>query len=455
MPVTTTRLRGRLGAMRQYSAALLLIRLYDGLVALAVWLLLAPREWLAGASLRERLGRPPLLRERGERLILLHGVSVGEQRAVAALARRWARRHPRDRLVLTAGNRDGLAAAESLAASLPSVAAVTPLPWDRRRAIDRWLRALAPDLVVVVETEIWPRLFLACRALGIPLALASARVYPRDVPRYRWLPTFFRAVLAAPAWIGARSADDARRLVAIGACAGRVEVAGDLKYDARPVLVPVIRALDALAAPIVVGASTHRGEESRLIEAARNLRSLGRPVRLVLAPRHPHRAKAVVRQARRAGMTAVSLAELERGDGPPEVVVVDRLGVLSDFLSRADLVVLGGTLVPIGGHNPLEAAAAGRAVIAGPHVDHFAETIADLGRRGALRSLAAGAELLPTLVALLDRDEERRRMGERAAAAVAAGSCVDRYCERLEELLGGASAAVGGGAAHAASKRRA
>jgi 3-deoxy-D-manno-octulosonic-acid transferase len=437
-----------------------LLHLYDGLVELAVWLLLAPLELLAAARghstpsrLLARLGRPPRCADRGERLILVHAVSVGEMAAAAALVRRWSRRHPRDRLLLTAGHRDGLAAAERLAAEVRSVVAVAPLPWDRRGAMRRWLRTVAPDLVVVIETEIWPRLFLTCREIGVPLALVSARVYPRDLPRYRRLRFFLRPVLATPVWIGVQSPAERERFLRIGAPPARLEVVGNLKYDAAAERAAA--PARAPGAPVLVGASTHPGEESLLLAAANALREMGRPVHLVLAPRHPRRSRRLVRQARREGFAALTLTEAETNSSSAQVLVVDRLGALAGLLAGADIVVLGGTLVPVGGQTPLEAAAAGRAIVAGPHSDHFAAVMADLRRRGGLREIASPDELLPVLVELLARSEDRERLGARAAEAITAGSCADRYCERLEALVSGASAAVGGGEAQRVSQRRA
>ncbi len=432
-----------------------MLLLYDGLVTLAVWLLLVPLELAAVALGRStlgrlvaRLGRPPRSRPSSGRLLVVHAVSVGEMAAAAALIRHWAERHPEDRLVLTAGNRDGLAAGERLAAEVPAVVAVTPLPWDRRRALRRWLQALAPDLLVLVESEIWPRLYLGCRELGIPLAVASARIYPGDVARYRLLPAFFREVLAATDWIGTQSGPERTRWIAIGAPSERIEVAGNLKYDT---LVPVPSGSapgKSLGAVWVVAASTHPGEERWLLRALAGLPAdVGAP-QLVLAPRRPRRARALVRAARRAGFRAETLTEMERGAGPgaepARVIVVDRFGWLPAAIAVADVVVVGGTLGRHGGHNPLEAARAGRALIVGPHCENFADVIAHLRARGALRELVEPADLTAALAALLRDPEERERLGARAVATVAEGSCVERYARQLEATLAGRSRAASG-----------
>ena len=432
--------------------------LYDGLVALSVWLFLVPLELaavVAGRStlarLAARLGRPPRWFARPVtgpsgnigRVLVVHAVSVGEMAAAAALVRHWARRHPADRLVLTAGNRDGLAAGERLAAEIPAVVAVVPLPWDRRRALRRWLEALAPDLVVVLENEIWPRLFLGCAELGIALAVASARIYPRDVALYRLLPAFFRRVLAAPDWVGAQSAGERARWLAIGGSPERVEVVGNLKYDtAAPTLAGPGPPMPWAPAGVlrIVAASTHPGEESLLLRALAKLPAdAGEPL-LVLAPRHPRRAGGIVRAARRAGFVAETLADCEReeapGRPPARVLVVDRLGWLPSAIAAADIVVVGGTFARHGGHNPLEAARAGRALLVGPHVENFADVIAHLRAHEGLREVATASALPAALAGLLEDTAERRRLGARAAVAAAEGGCVERYAGRLEALLG-------------------
>ncbi len=462
--------------------------LYDVLVALTVWLCLVPLELAAAVigrsppeRLAARLGRPPRRFARRiagpagnvGRVLVVHAVSVGEMAAAAALVRHWERRHPADRFVLTAGNRDGLAAGDRLAAEVPAVVAVVPLPWDRRRALRRWLQALEPDLVVVLENEIWPRLYLCCAELGIPLAVVSARIYPRDVVGYRRLPGFFRRVLAAADWIAAQSAGERSRWLAIGAAPERVEVVGNLKYDAAaPVPARRTAAPPFLPSPLsgtlrIVAASTHPGEEALLLRALAALPAEAGSPTLVLAPRHPRRAGSIVRAARRAGFVAETLAANAGAEAasraPARVLVVDRFGWLPAAIATADIVVLGGSFARHGGHNPLEAALAGRALLVGPHVEHFADVIAHLRAHGGLREIATAGELPAALAELLRDAEERRRLGARAAAAAAEGSCVERYAGRLATMiaggqLAGASPAPGSPVAAAdqlASQRRA
>ena len=448
-----------------------MFHLYDGVLALVVWLLLVPRELAAVACgrstperLAERLGRPPRRLGSGGRLLVVHAVSVGEMAAAAALVRHWVERHPADRFVLTAGNRDGLAAGERLAAELPAVVAVVPLPWDRRRALRRWLQALAPDLVVGIECEVWPRLFLGCRELGIPLALASARLYPRDVARYRLLPAFFRRVLAAADWIGVQSAAERTRWCAIGAPPERVEVVGNLKYD-TPAPRPSGPAPRKPAGAVwIVAASTHPGEERRLLRRPGGAAGGGgdAATRAGAAPpaagrgdrpsRPPRRLRGAVARRERARFGECRKRRERRG--ARRILVVDRFGWLPAAMAVADLVVLGGTFVRHGGHNPLEAARAGRALLVGPHSENFADVMSGLRAAGALREVAAASALPAALAELLLDAAERRRLGACAAVAAAAGSCVGRYAERLEALLAAAQRAGPEGRSPGFTRRR-
>jgi 3-deoxy-D-manno-octulosonic-acid transferase len=416
-------------------------RLYDLTAELAVAGGLLPFELLeiargrsGRALLRSRLGNAPALPAvpAPGRRILIHAVSTGEMSAAGALARGWTERFPEDRIVLAAGNAEGLAAGGRLAAEIAAIDAVLPLPWDRRRALRHWLRAIAPALVAIVETEIWPGLFRATAELGIPLALASARVYPRDVRRYRLALPFFRRTLSIPAWIGAQSEGERSRLLAIGAPAERLEVAGDLKLAA---LAPRPRSALPAKAPDEIwcaGASTHPREESLLLDAFAAVRPRFAKLRLLLAPRHVRRAPQIAALARRRGFAVASLEDA--GDRAWDVLVVDRMGLLAALLERSEIAVLGGTIAARRGQSPIEAARAGCAIVCGPHADHIEERVESWERRRAIARLTAADDLAPVLERLLADEAGRRRMGEAAASAVREEDPLALYVERLDAL---------------------
>ncbi len=256
---------------------------------------------------------------------------MGEVAAAGALITALGEIIPGLSVVLSTGNREGRAAAESLRGVCPAVEAVTYLPWDRDRAVREWLERMAPDAVIVVETEIWPNLFGACGEFGIPLFIVNGRIYPRDVARYALARRFFSRVLEAASWIGVQSVEDRNAFIRMGAGADRVEIVGDLKADA-PVREAEIpdgwRArIETDPSPLVIAGSTHHPEERILLHALRELRASLPDLRLILAPRHPDRA---VRLRRRAEVMSFSTASWSSGPTPDwEVLVIDRIGPLS------------------------------------------------------------------------------------------------------------------------------
>jgi len=402
---------------------------YGLLVSAAVWFVLVPFELLrilarrsSWQTLRERLGLWEAPPARGCRL-LMHAVSAGEVAAAGAVLRRLAAEEPALSVVLTTGNRDGLAAARRLASRLPVIDAAAYLPWDRPRAVRRFLESVRPDLAAVVETEIWPALFLACPALRIPLVIVNGRVLPGDVARYHRAHGFFRRVLASAQWIGAQNAAEADRFLTIGARPDTVHVSGSLKFDLAFPPPPAAGALArALAGdpPVVVAGSTHAPEESLLLRALVDVRREQPDTRLVVAPRHTRRAPAIVRLSRRLGLGAFPLSRLSPG-AAWDVLVLDSIGLLAGAYGRARVAFVGGSLAPVGGHNPLEAAAHGVPVVMGPHTEHVADAVLRLSDAGALARVDGAGALSETLRALLSDETRRADMGSRARAAAEAG----------------------------------
>lgn len=373
----------------------------------------------AGAPERaERLGTapPPC----GPGRLLLHAVSAGEMTAASALA--WEiERTAGVKLLLTTGTREGRIVAERVRETCRAVEAVAFLPWDRPGAVRRWLARLAPAAVVTVEAELWPGLFLGARSLGIPVAVASARLRPGEAWRYARAGPFFRPVVDAAAWIGARTQEDRERFLAIGASPSRVEVTGDLKLDAPAppaALPPGWGAWLGSGPPLLVAASTHAPEEELLLAGVKRLREEGVEVRLAIAPRHVARSGEVERLARVAGL---GTCRLSGSPGPAPILVVDTFGLLSSLWPHAAIGFLGGTLAPVGGHSAVAAAEAGVPLLAGPSLEgvrdvadalRFAGALVDVGKGGAVGELAAA------LARLLSDEGDRRRRGEAGRRAL-------------------------------------
>jgi len=373
----------------------------------------------AGALERaERLGTapPPC----GPGRLLLHGVSAGEMTAVSALAAE-IERMAGVKLLLTTGTSEGRIVAERVREACRAVEAVSFLPWDRPAAVRRWLSRLAPAAVVTVEAELWPGLFLGAQSLGIPVAVASGRLRPGEAWRYARAGPFFRPVVDAVSWIGARTGEDRERFLAIGASPSRVEVTGDLKLDAPAPAAPLPPGWETelgSGPPLLVAASTHAPEEELILSAVTRLRGKGAEVRLALAPRRVERAGEVERLARSAGFETLRLSG---SAGTAPVLVVDTFGLLSSLWPYASAGFLGGTIAPVGGHSPVAAAAAGVPLLAGPSLEgvrdvadalRAAGALVDVGRDGAAGELAAALSLL------LSDEGDRRRRGEAGRRAL-------------------------------------
>lgn len=420
--------------------------LYSLAIEVAVWTMLAPAVWVRAlvtprgtVELRERLARAPH-RDAATRPtigpVLVHAVSVGEMRAAAPLVTALAAKS--QRVALTAGTSAGLEAARRIARTEPSVDSVSYLPWDRP-AVRKWIAHLAPSAVVVVETEIWPNLFRACADLQIPLVIANGRIRPADVWKYRLLRAFFAHVLDSAVWIGVQSAAERDRFLAIGATPERVEIAGNLKFDAA--LVPSVESAlhmpDARARPLIVAGSTHGPEERWLLECARLLEAEGHPIRLVLAPRDIARAGRVARRAQLNGCRVRLWSSFTGAEC--DVLVLDQFATLHACYASADVVVIGGTFAPVGGHNLLEPAAFGRPILVGPHTDEIAAVVQVFADAGALMRVTGTepARALADACRSLFADPVRARtMGERAAAVCKqrAGSTA-RYVDVVVERV--------------------
>ncbi len=410
---------------------------YSAGIAIIVWTVLVPlslarivRGRASAVDLRQHLGvagEPAALnRPAGRQRIIVHAVSTGEMMAARALVKELPFLAPHCAVLLTTANPETRDAIRRDRADFRQVEDCVLLPWDRASAMRHWLRCLRPDALVIVETEIWPNLYRACRALQIPLFVVSGRVYARDVSRYalaRWL---FRRVLDCACWIGVQDEDERERFRRIGARDERIEVVGNLKFDASATTRNESRsrriAFDT-SGPTVIGGSTHAPEESWLLEALRRLRPAFPSLRLILAPRQITRAAAIGRLAERKGFEVVVWSTRRTRMTTWDVLVVDELGWLSALYACADVAVLGGSFSPRGGQNVIEPAARGRPVLVGPFVEHVAGLVHDLERAGAIAWIKDSRELPSRLEA------ELRRLLAMPAERAAMGARGRLYCE--------------------------
>jgi len=415
--------------------------LYTLLCYLALPLVLLRLAW--------RSRRAPDYRRRwGERLgfygrrpmqagIWLHAVSVGEVQAARSLVGQLLARHPDAGVMVTATTPTGSARVREL---FGDRVRHVYMPFDIVPVLNRFLAAVRPRLVVVMETEIWPNMLWACERRGIPVVLANARLSARSARSYGRVAGLTRRTLRRFAAICAQGPDDAARFLALGAVAERVHVTGNLKFDVRPpadlgARAGKLRRELAPGRPLWVAASTHEGEEGEVLTAHRAILEQLPGALLVLVPRHPERFDRVAALAARAGFR---LARRSRGDpcGPRvSVYLGDTMGELPTLLAAADAAFVGGSLVPSGGHNLLEAAAVGVPAAVGPHVFNFAEVTALLVAEGAAVEVADARALARRIGEWLADPAARARAGARGRQLFAANQgALTRLLDRLETL---------------------
>ncbi len=373
--------------------------------------------WRRG--LRERLGRVPTT-EPGRPAIWIHGASVGEITALAPIVRSLRRELPTYRLVvstLTTSGRD--AAATRLPEADARVLFPLDVPWTVRRALD----AVAPRLVVFSETELWPNFLRALAVRDIPAIMVSGRLSARAFARYRRWRRLFAPVLAGVRVFCVQSLETARRLVALGAPAARIVVTGSVKAAAAAGGALSLARLGSADVPVLVAASTHGGEEEAVLAAFEHVRAVAGEARLVLAPRKPERFDDVATWLRARGVRFVRRSELAADAAWPAtapVLLLDTLGELAGLYAGARAAFVGGTLVPVGGHNVLEPAAAAVPVVFGPHTEHVGDAASRLVAAGGGAEVADGDALTRVLVAWFSDADAARIAGARARGVVAA-----------------------------------
>lgn len=374
---------------------------------------------LRDPSYRERFGERFGL---GERLqpgsVWIHAVSVGEVQAAAALVTTLRERYPAVPILVTTLTPTGASRARTL---FKDLAHVSYIPFDLPGSVRRFFKRAQPRLAVIFETELWPNLYHECGRRGIPLVLASARISPRSVSRYRKLGSLFRNALSSGIVVAAQGEGDAERFKSLGADPDRTHITGNIKFDfSVPRDMPErgrqLREHYAASRPMWVAGSTHEGEEAMVLEAHRMVRGTHPRALLAVVPRHPPRFDEVAGLLERAGVRFVRRSQRagERAGAAAaaaDVLLVDTLGELLDFYAAADVAFVGGSLVPIGGHNLLEPAALGVPVLTGPDNSNSAEIAKLLTGSGAAEIVNDAGELGRRVAELLSDDGQRERMG--------------------------------------------
>jgi len=366
-------------------------------------------------------------------LIWVHAVSVGETRAAQPLIEGLLARWPGHRILLTGMTPTGRATGQQIYGERVIQAY---LPYDYPGAVRRFFRHFSPAFGVLMETEIWPNLLAAAKAHDVPVVLVNARLSQRSARGYGKLDRLVRPAFAALTGVVAQTASDAERLLALGA--SRVEVCGNLKFDVSPATELVALGTQWRAAigqrPIWLAASTREGEEALVLDAWREVRQPG--ALLVLVPRHPQRFAEVAalldQQGRRSVCRSAGLPAADT-----EVWLGDSMGEMAAYFTLADLAFIGGSLLPLGGQNLIEAAACGCPVLIGPHTFNFLQATNDAIAAGAARRVADALALGQAVAALLREPGDLAAMRQAAREFSAAHQgAAQRTLEVIARWLG-------------------
>ena len=415
------------------------------LLSLPYWLYKMMRQGKYRAGLAARLGRVPshLIHAGDSRpVIWVHAVSVGEVLAVGGLAEEMRRSFPSLRVLVSTTTNTG----QELARKRFGEANVFYFPLDFAFAIRPYLQALKPALMVLAETEFWPNLLHLARGSGARIAVVNARISDRSWPSYRRFRWALRRMLAHVDLFLAQTQEDAARLQSLGAHAERVHVTGNLKFDVnQPAAPPIVEALRrALAAegagPVLVCGSTVEGEEAVLLNAFESVRGVHSRAVMILAPRHPERFDEVAILLQQSGIRFQRRSSWSGGPLAGDVLLVDSIGELAALYALSDVAFVGGSLVPRGGHNIIEPAQHGVAIVTGNYTENFRDIVALFQSQDAVR-IVTPAELTPALMKLLADDGERKALGRRAEETMRSqAGATPRTIAALKPLLADANA---------------
>jgi len=403
-----------------------LVLLTSALFLIPYYLFLGMRRGKVRRGIRERLGFFTAAQSAvtvGKKILWVHAVSVGETRAAIPLLKALKAVYPDYALVLSNVTETG----REIAGGLAEIDLCLFFPFDLSWVVKRVLRRIRPSAIIIVETEIWPNFIRQARLAGVPVVLVNGRISDRSFPRYRTARKFMQPILAQISAFCMQTELDAQRVVAIGATEERVVVTGNLKFDMQGTTPDADQCRQLrrnfhlpMDVPIWVAGSTHAGEEEMIAASYREIVASGTSLMLIMVPRHPERCRGVYEMLRGLKLVVSLRSTLPTSEhllAAGEVLLVDTLGEMLTFYALADLVFVGGSLVPVGGHNVLEAALLEKPVIFGPHMHNFKE-IAKLLQEVGGGVMVDDQGALTALVGRLLADQERCAIMGQAGVAL-------------------------------------
>ncbi|MBN2706330.1 MAG: 3-deoxy-D-manno-octulosonic acid transferase, partial [Deltaproteobacteria bacterium] len=372
-----------------------------------------------GLCERLGIGFAKHLRQAGGRpIVWIHAVSVGETNAALPLIKKLRQVYPDLYLLLSNVTETG----HAIAVGIHELDAVCFLPFDLSWSMRRVFKFLRPELLILIETELWPNLIRQAERTGVKTLMINGRISDRSFPRYLRVKAMLAPLLRRISLFSMQSQVDMDRIIAMGAEPSRVQVNGNTKFDFPEISAEVWERSSLwrdcrlpAGAEVLVAGSTHVGEETQLLEVFSRIRRKRKNLRLVLVPRHPQRRGELVALVRAAGFRAVLRSSLVASGSfplePDQVLIGDSLGEMQAYYALADVVFVGGSLVPVGGHNLLEAGMVRKPVIFGPHMHNFRK-IRDLVKNaGAGRQVEDCRQLALALEELFADPVQSRTMG--------------------------------------------
>lgn len=412
-----------------------------GLLGLPLWLVLLAVRPQLGRGLGQRLGFLPkslreLIQDAPRPRVWLHAASVGEVAAIAPLARLLHERDPQLSLIVSTMTQSGL---EQARKQIPFAAATLLAPLDFPGAVRRSLGLAEPQLVAIAETELWPNFVRRAKRQGSQLALINGRMSERSFRRYRHFRTLLRRMLERFDLLAVQTEKDQERFQALGANPQRVKVIGNVKADA-----PLEADLAPLRAelrleperPVWVAGSTRPGEEEIVLEAFQEVLKAQPSALLILAVRHLDRVREVQRLLGEKRLAYALRSRVSRELLNFPVILVDSMGELAKFYGLGTVAFVGGSLLPFGGHNPLEPAAWGVPVLVGPHTEHFSQAVAALVSSGGAQVVGQAQELAQAVIKLMSRPQEAKRRGKQAREVVTSSQgAAAETVELLQKLM--------------------
>jgi 3-deoxy-D-manno-octulosonic-acid transferase len=381
----------------------------------------------------ERFGNSPLLSDQ-QPVIWVHAVSVGEVEATRPLIKTLFTEYPKHQIIITTMTPTGSTRVRLLYGDSVSHCY---LPYDVSFAVQRFLKRTHPQFGIIMETEIWPMLLLTCQQLNIPLVLANARMSERSAKGYGRFANFTKTILQSLHFIAAQSEADRQRFKQLGADIKKVHAIGNLKYEiSLPTSLveqaTAMRNLWGSHRPTWVAGSTHEGEEAIILNASRQVRAAFPELLLIIVPRHPERFDRVTALSQKAGFKTLRRSEHRPCPSDVKVLVVDTMGELPLFFAASDIAFVGGSLMPVGGHNILEPAALGRPIITGPHYFNFNQITKQFLKADAAIQINDTEELAETIIKLLQDSPQRTKMGDAALQLMASSQGASK---RLVNLI--------------------